>query len=208
MKKKKAAGIICVLVLFLFTNSNSSAQAFDDGANVISLGFGLPPSKRITSEFDFYKINFYDFKLKNYGTAVLKYERGLHKYFGLGLNLEYSASRVTYKYGDAAAPTDYKYNVDIKNKIIGGFAKFNGHFPVGQKLDLYGGVGLGYLYTINNLTDTNPNKSNEASKKETVLDFDYQLTLGARFMIKDKIGLFVEVGRATTLFQFGLAFKL
>ncbi|HET6226796.1 MAG TPA: outer membrane beta-barrel protein [Bacteroidia bacterium] len=208
MKKKKAAGIICALVLFLFINSNSSAQAFDDGANVIYLGFGLPPSKRITNEFNVYKNNnnFYDFKLKNYGTGVLKYERGLHKYFGLGLNLEYSASRVNYKYGDVVEPA--KYIVDIKSKIIGGFVKFNGHFPVGQKLDFYGGVGLGYLYTINNYADTNPNKSAEVKQRETILDFDYQLTLGARFMIKDKIGLFAEVGRATTLFQFGLAFKL
>lgn len=206
--KKKVAVSVLVLVLSLFIHSSSSAQAFDDGANVISLGFGLPPSKRITSEFNAYKNNskYYDFKLKNYGTGVLKYERGLHKYFGLGLNLEYSASRVTYKYGDATTPE--KFTVDIKSKIIGGFAKFNGHFPVGQKLDLYGGVGLGYLYTINNYADTNPTPSADAKQKETIFDFDYQLTLGARFMIKDKVGLFAEVGRATTLFQFGLAFKL
>jgi len=204
--KKKVAVSVLVLVLALFINSNSSAQAFDDGANVVSLGFGLPPSKRMSDEFNFYKNTFYDYKLKNYGTGVLKYERGLHKYFGLGLNLEYSSSRVSYKYGDAADPA--KYTADIKNKIIGGFAKFNGHFPVGQKLDFYGGVGLGYLYTINNYADTNPNVSAEVKQRETILDFDYQLTLGARFMIKDHVGLFAEVGRATTLFQFGLAFKI
>lgn len=204
--KKKAAIICVVIVSFLVSSLKSSAQAFDDGTNVVMLGFGLPPSRRVLDEFDEFK-KFYDYKLRNYGTGVLKYEHGLHKYFGLGLNFEYSANRVTYKYGDALNPTDYKYNVDIKSKIIGGFLRLNGHFPVGQKLDFYGGAGLGYTYTINNYTDTNPIANAEVDQRKTILNFDYQLTLGARFMIKDHIGLFFEIGRATTLCQLGLAFK-
>lgn len=203
--KKTATVIFFVLSAFLLTNTKTFAQAFDDGTNVVSIGFGLPPSRRITDDFDFYK-KFYDYKLRNYGTGVLKYEHGLHKYFGLGLNFEYSANRQTYMYGDATDPTDYKYNVDIKNKIIGGFLRFNGHFPVGQKLDFYGGAGLGYLYTISLFKDTNPTNA-DIQQKTTVLDFDYQLTLGARFMIKDHIGMFFEIGRATTICQLGLAFQ-
>ena len=116
---KKVTIVFLVFVSFLVSSNESSAQAFDDGTNVVMIGFGLPPSRRVIDEFDTYK-KFYDYKLRNYGTGVLKYEHGLHKYFGLGLNFEYSANRVTYKYGDAIDPTDYKYNVDIKNKIIGG----------------------------------------------------------------------------------------
>jgi opacity protein-like surface antigen len=206
--KKKAATILFVLVSFLFTSTNSSAQAWDDGSNVISLGFGLPPSKRINDDFDIYKQKFYDFKLSNYGTGVLKFEHGLHKYFGLGLNLEYSASRVTYKYSAFdLTPDEYEYNGEVRNKIIGGFARFNGHFPVKDKIDIYGGAGLGYLYTINNIQDTNPNESITVNHREKILDFDYQITVGVRFMIKDHIGMFFEVGRATTICQLGLAFK-
>lgn len=203
--KKKAAVIFFVLSAFLLIDLKTVAQAFDDGSNVISLGFGLPPSRRIVEDFDFGK-DFYDYKLRNYGTGVLKYEHGLHKYFGLGLNFEYSANKQTYKYADASDPEDYKYTVERKNKILGGFLRFNGHFPVGQKLDFYGGAGLGYLYTLSVRTDTNPIVQ-ETKKRETVLDFDYQLTLGARFMIKDHIGMFFEIGRATTVCQLGLAFK-
>lgn len=203
--KKKAAVIFFVLSAFLLTNSQTFAQAFDDGSNVISIGFGLPPSKRVFEDFDF-RQNYYDYRLRNYGTGVLKYEHGLHKYFGLGLNLEYSATKQTYKYADQSDPNDYKYNVERKNKIIGGFLRFNGHFPVGQKLDFYGGAGLGYLYTLSLRTDSNPSVV-DTKKKETVLDFDYQLTLGVRFMIKDHIGMFFEIGRATTVCQLGLAFK-
>jgi hypothetical protein len=204
--KKKTATILFVFVSFLFSATNSSAQAWDDGSNVISLGFGLPPSKRITDDFNSLK-SFYDYKLSNYGTGVLKFEHGLHKYFGIGLNLEYSASRVTYKYGTVQNPEDYIYTVDIKNKIFGGFVRFNGHFPIKDKIDIYGGVGLGYLYTINNYQDTNPTPSAELNQKKKVLDFDYQATVGVRFMIKENIGMFFEIGRATTVCQLGLAFK-
>ncbi len=205
--KKKVAVSVLVLVLSLFINSSSSAQAFDDGANIISLGFGLPPSKRIQDDF-VYNYN-YDYKLKNYGTAVLKYERGLHKYFGIGLNLEYSASRQTYKYASAADPQNYQYLYDVKNKTIAGYVRFNGHLPVGQKLDFYGGVGLGYSNEIRNYKDTNPAvKDPERNQRKSVFDFDYQITAGARFMIKDHVGMFFEIGKATTICQLGLAFKI
>jgi opacity protein-like surface antigen len=203
--KKKATVIFFVLSAFLLTNTQTFAQAFDDGANVIAIGFGIPPTNRINDDFD-YKNN-YDYKLKNYGTAVLKYEHGLHKHFGIGLNIEYSASRQTYKYGGTAAdPYDYQFTHDVKNKIISGFARFNGHFPVGQKLDFYGGVGLGYSNAIHNYQDTNPAVISD--QRKSVFDFDYQITAGIRFMIKDHVGMFFEIGKATTVCQIGLAFKI
>lgn len=201
---KKTAAVLLFFISSLF-GSSAFAQSFDDGTNVISLGFGLPPSKRMTNEFKDFRA-FYDYKLSNYGTGVLKFEHGLHKYFGLGLNLEFSASRVTYKYGDAFNPDDYKYKVDIANRVLGGFVRFNGHFPV-SKLDFYGGVGLGYLYSMYNYKDTNPSAIKDANHKDKVLDFDYQVTAGVRFMIKENIGMFFEIGRATTICQLGIAFK-
>jgi len=74
-------------------------------------------------------------------------------------------------------------------------------------LDIYGGIGLGYLYRIESFVDTNPLIVADINRTTKILDFDYQLTLGIRYMIKDHIGLFAEIGRATTLFQLGLAFK-
>ena len=201
---KKTAVVLLLFISSLFSGS-AFAQSFDDGANVISLGFGLPPSKRMTNDFKDFR-DFYEYKLSNYGTGVLKFEHGLHKYFGLGLNLEFSASRVTYKYGDIIDPNDYKYKVDIANRVLGAFVRFNGHIPV-SKFDFYGGVGLGYLYSMYNYKDTNPNALKDANHKDKVLDFDYQITAGVRFMIKENIGMFFEIGRATTICQLGIAYK-
>jgi hypothetical protein len=202
MKQIKMVILFGALLALPVTNF---AQAFDDGVNLISLGFGLPPGQRITENY-VVSSNFSDYKLKNYGTGILKYEHGLHKYFGIGLNFEYSAASVTYNYGNQNT-TNYPYQVQLFRSVIGSYLRMNGHFPVGDKLDFYGGVGLGYIYSTDNGTDTNPSNSASYNHKKTVLDFDYQFTLGARFMVKNSFGLFAEIGYATTLAQIGIQFK-
>jgi hypothetical protein len=175
------------------------SQAFNDGTNLIYLGFGLPATSRITNTFDQFKSNI-DYNSKNYGTIVLKYEHGLQKYFGVGLNLEYSNGSGAYKYDNT---NQLRYQVNITSSLIGAYARLNGHFPIGKSLDIYAGAGLGYTYKIDNYTDTNPSNSN-ISRKNTVFDFDYQLTLGARYMMKEHFGLFAEFGQASTTAQLGI----
>jgi opacity protein-like surface antigen len=201
---KNAKYFLLSIFIFSIASGTVLAQAFADGANVISIGFGIPPGQRLKNDFNNVYKNYIDYKFKNYGTGELKYEHGLHKYFGLGLNFEYSGASASYKYDDA---NTLRYERKININVFGVYARFNGHFPIMEKLDLYGGVGLGYLYTINKNTDTNPNPNVNTQQKQTVLDFDYQFTLGVRFMIKNNIGIFAEGGWATTPFQIGLAFK-
>jgi opacity protein-like surface antigen len=198
MKKLTLAIIaLCMPVVFF-------AQAFDDGTNLISLGFGLPAGQYIQNQSNDYK-NFTDYKFSNFGTGVLKYEHGLHKNFGLGLNMEYSGAKASYKYDDVI--NSLRYQRTINTNIFGFYARMNAHLPLGDKLDVYGGVGLGYLYTLNKTTDTNPNPNTNNQHNSTVLNFDYQLTVGLRYMIKESVGLFTEFGRATTVCQLGVVFK-
>lgn len=201
--KKLQFTLFTLLFLSIYTG-DLFAQAFDDGANVIYLGFGVPPNERIRKDFNntYAKNKAYtDYKFNNYGTGVLKYEHGLHKYFGLGLATEYSASSVSFKYEVGST----LYEQQIKNKVMGAYVRFNGHCPVKEKFDIYGGVGLGYLYTLNKYSDTNP--LTDIKNKETFFEFDYQITIGFRFMVKDNIGLFTEFGWATTPAQIGIALK-
>jgi hypothetical protein len=191
-----------LLLLFLLIPFMQKAQSFADGTNLVYLGFGLPAGQGIQEQFSDYR-NYTDYKFNNYGTAVLKFEHGLHKYFGLGLNAEYSAASVTYKYDDS---NSLRYQVNINSNVFGIYARMNGHYPVSEKFDLYAGAGLGYLYTVNNYKDNNPANSNEQHNSR-VLNFDYQLSLGARFMVKQGFGLFAEIGRATTTCQLGIVMK-
>jgi len=189
---------IFLLFGFILGSNFLQAQAFDDGTNIVSIGFGLPATSRIQKSFDQYK-NDIDYNYKNYGTVVLKYEHGLQKYFGMGINLEYSNGSVSYKYDDNNL---LRYQVNVKSSLYGFYARLNGHFPIGNSLDIYGGAGLGYIYQQDNYNDSNPHSV--ISRKNTVWDFDYQLTLGARYMIKEHFGLFAEVGQASTIAQIGI----
>src|SRR5258708_5980317 len=107
--------LLLLFVLLIPFSGSVFSQAFDDGTNLVFIGFGLPPGQRIQKEFDQYK-NFIDYKFKNYGTGVFKFEHGLTKYFGMGLNLEYSRSSVTYKYDDT---NSLRYQVDITSNVFG-----------------------------------------------------------------------------------------
>ena len=201
---KKIQSLIVIIAASITFSGNVFSQAFDDGTNLIFLGFGIPPSERIKNDFNRDYKNYIDYKFSNYGTGVLKFEHGLHKYFGIGLNLEYSGASVSYKYDDS---NTLRYQRTIKSNVFGFYGRINGHYPIGEKLDIYAGVGLGYLYTLNKYTDTNPNPTVNTQQKQVVLDFDYQFTVGLRFMVKDNIGLFAEAGWATTPAQLGLVFK-
>jgi hypothetical protein len=196
---------ILLSVLLVLATNQFFAQAFDDGTNLVYVGFGLPPSANVKNTFAPFT-NYSDYKYYNYGTVVLKYEHGFHKYFGCGLNMEYSNSSANFKYADVINSTN-QYQRKISSNILGTYIRMNGHFPIGDHLDIYGGFGLGYLYTINKYTDSNPAVSTNSQNNSKVLDFNFQATLGARYMIKDGFGLFGEIGYATTICQLGFVFK-
>jgi hypothetical protein len=194
--------LVCTILL---ASTGAFSQAFDDGKNIISFGFGFPATTYITETLPNYQSDLnYDYK--NYGTVVLKYEHGLMKYFGVGLNLEYSAANVSYQYTvQRVFNTDTTYNVKINSSVLGAYLRLNGHFPIGDHLDIYAGVGLGYLYQLNNYNDNNPDNTGKNNKTQS-LQFNAQFTFGLRYMIKEHIGLFAEIGSATTTVQMGVAF--
>jgi hypothetical protein len=195
---------VVIGLALIFMINKTFAQAFGDGANIISVGFGLPPGQTINQQYDPYK-NFINYKFYNYGTVVLKYEHGFHKYFGCGINLEYSNTSANFQYDDISS--SLRYQRKISSNIIGAYLRMNGHFPIKDRFDVYGGFGLGYLYTLNKYLDTNPNANISSKQNSNILNFNFQATLGVRYMIKPGFGLFGEIGYATTVCQLGFAFK-
>ena len=93
--------------------------------------------------------------------------------------------------------------MNIKSKVLGAYGRLNAHLPIGDSFDIYCGAGLGYSYQLDNYDDNNPGST--SSQKTSVFEFDYQLTLGARYMVKESFGLFGELGIASTTAQLGIA---
>jgi len=198
MKKIKITWLLPACLLF---SNYFYGQAFGDGKNLVSFGFGLPPTSLIPETYN-QNNSLITYAFNNYGTIVLKFEHGVQQYFSLGLNLEYSGSSVKYQYTDGINTYDATGN----SSQFGLFGRINGHYPIGEQLDLYGGFGLGYSYIVDNTNNPNTNVfgQNILLQKATFFNFDYQVTIGARYMIKPHVGLFLELGHATTNAQLGL----
>lgn len=147
-----------------------------------------------------------NYNYQNYGTIVLNYEHGLVKYFGVGLNLEYSAASLKYQYVQSRVfQPDTTYNVKINNNLFDFYLRLNGHFPIGDHLDIFAGFGLGYAYQVNYYNDNNPNNTGKNNQTQSLI-FDWQFTVGLRYMIKDHFGLFADIGKATTTVEMGVTF--
>ncbi len=189
---------ISLVLASLFVTTLVSAQAFDDGKNIVSLGFGFPPTSKITQTLSQYQGD-QNYNYKNYGTGIIKFEHGMLKYFGIGLSAEYSGAYITYV--DPNIPDN---TITVNSKVMGFYGRLNGHFPIGDHFDIFAGVGLGYLYTVNSGNETSPAANNTTNFRQTALQFDTQFTFGMRYMIKDHFGLFGEVGSATTTVQMGI----
>lgn len=198
MKKLKTALVLATL----FISGFASAQAFDDGKNLLSLGFGFPASESVKETFSNYQ-GYENYNYKNYGTGVFHFEHGLSKYFGVGLDAQYSSAFVTYQTTNPALQT---VTNSINNQVLGAYIRLNGHFPIGDHLDIFAGFGLGYQYTVNNGNQTGSLASSTTNFQQKEFDFKSQFTLGARYMIKDHFGLFAEVGWASTNVEMGITF--
>lgn len=198
MKKLKTALVLATL----FISGFASAQAFDDGKNLLSLGFGFPPSPSINQTLTQYQ-SYDNYNYKNYGTGVFHFEHGLMKYFGVGLDAQYTSAFVTYQTTDATLNTVTK---TVNEQVLGTYIRLNGHFPIGDHLDIFAGFGLGYQYTVNNGNQTGKLASDNTNFQQKAFDFKSQFTLGARYMIKDHFGLFAEVGWASTNVEMGITF--
>ncbi len=71
MKNLKKTALI---LIFIFSSAVFYAQAFGDGKNILSVGFGLPSTPKIQDEYNQYSDKS-AYVYHNFGTVVLKYER-------------------------------------------------------------------------------------------------------------------------------------
>lgn len=192
-----------LLLIFIFSSTAFYAQAFGDGKNIVSVGFGFPANSLILDSYNADK-NYYNNAFHNYGTVVLKYEHGLHKYFGLGIDIEYTGASDTYNDSIYDTSTNKKINQKITSvsNLFAFYGRLNGHYPIGESLDIFGGIGFGYTYEI--IKNTNNDPFVNTSQKTTALQSAFQVTVGARYFIKPKFALFAEVGYALTALQVGI----
>ncbi|HNP49816.1 MAG TPA: hypothetical protein PKL85_13320 [Bacteroidia bacterium] len=205
MKTKKITQIFLAMTMFFsFSNRMASAQAFEDGNNNVSIGYGFVTFAGAL--FNTYEDqNNYNFSIT--GPIFAKYEHAVSDHIGVGLNFAYAKWKLSYNYESYDANNNaVTYTESDSYSTYSILGRFNLHFGNLDKFDPFWGVGVGYRsgtwkyesndpYGINDLNISNP------------IPLGFETTIGARYYFTDNIGVYAETGIAKAVIQAGLNFK-
>jgi hypothetical protein len=177
---------INVLLFALFSSLAiaTQAQTFNKGDKVLNVGIGLGSV----------------YGYAGYGSSLpplsASFEVGITDKVGIG-RVGVGGIFAYSKYGDS--------NFSVSNIIIGARGLYHFDFDV-EKLDVYGGVMLGY-----NIVSTSPDYSTISGGFGFVNPYGSYVTggvfAGARYMFSEKIGGFGELGYSIAWLNLGLTVK-
>ena len=196
--------VAVVVAIAALVPSVSNAQAFEEGQNNVSVGYGFVTLLgSINSTFDDYA----DTEYKGTGPIYAKFEHALSDKIGLGGSFAYAGNEWSYKYSSTDANGNaVQYSETSKRTTWSLLARVNFHFGSSDKFDPYAGFGLGYR-NANWTYDTTDPSGDSGVEFKTLVPLGMDLTIGARYYFTDNIGLYAEVGAAKSVVQAGLVAK-
>jgi len=178
--------------------SDARAQAFTEGSNNVSIGYGgVTFLGAISRNFDSYA----DVNYSGLGPIYFKYERGVSENIGLGISFAYATNEWVYKYESF----DETYTETTSRSTYSILARFNYHIGDSDKFDPYIGFGVGYRDA--KWTSKSSGSTSSGVELKSLMPFGMEITMGARYFFTDNIGLYAEVGAAKSVVQGGLALK-
>jgi opacity protein-like surface antigen len=209
--KKTMKSFALVIAMLLGVNAAHS-QAFDEGTKVFSLGYGFPNFTK--SVFKALSSSSVDGSTKVTGAGPIhfRFEYGLSETWGIGASINFAnaAWEDTYTgtfFNPNGVNETKTYTDKWARRALSALVRFNKHFPISDKADVYSGIGLGYNSVKNTYTSTNPDGV-QFDLNNKILPIGFEWTVGLRFYFTDNIGAYVEGGFAKSILQFGLAIKL
>lgn len=193
----------------IFSPSNVRAQAFPEGSNSVTVGYGfVTVLGALNSTFDTYS----DLDYSSLGPLYFKFEHAVSDNIGLGLNVAYAGNDWSYKYDYSDVDANgnavtRQYVATQKRTTYSILARFNYHFGSNDRLDPYLGLGLGYRNANWTYSTTDPSGSESGVDLPNLVPLGFELTFGARYFFTDNIGAYMEVGAAKSILQAGLSVK-
>ncbi len=201
--KKIVSFIILIFIAVVLFPNQLTARGKDSTALkrrlIISLGIGDPAMIYIDNFIN----NGYKFKggqkvVPQVKPIYAKVEFRVLRHMGIGVDLSYD------DYEAQRAPsTSTTFANAYKGYTFVGDIRINRHIHLIKRLDLYFGIGLGYqIQSITNIINT------RSLPKVGSNNFAFELTIGGRFYITKRIGIYIEGGIARSILQGGLAVRL
>jgi hypothetical protein len=173
------------LLLFVFASQNSSAQAFENGDNVLSVGLGVGSG--------YHGINY-----SSSPAISIQYEHGNWDVGGpgvisLGGFLGYKGFR----------HEEFGYVEKWNYTVIGLRSAYHYNGIDAKELDVYGGLMLSYdILSYSNNFPASYNYGGYTS------GLGISVYIGGRYYFTDNVGAFLELGYGISYATLGVAFKL
>ncbi|HTA63188.1 MAG TPA: hypothetical protein VK835_12060 [Bacteroidia bacterium] len=196
--------VIVFITVALFSNKIFAGNKEDSTALkrklIISVGIGDPALIYIDNFIN----NGYKFKsdqrvVPQVKPLYAKIEYRLFHHIGIGVDMsydDYEAQKVV--------PSSTTYTTTYKAHTLIGDIRLNKHFHFFKKrLDFYLGAGVGYeIQSITNIIIT------KSLPKTSGNSIAFELTIGGRFYITKRVGIYIEGGIARSILQGGLAIRI
>ncbi len=144
-------------------------------------------------------------------------EYGITDDIGIGAYLGYTGA--TYRYGGSYYKAGGWYNYTDEYRwnffIVGVRSAY--HFnnliklsdtKLGDKLDLYAGLMVGYNIASYSFSSTDPSRTNLSFYGSSYGGIAWNIFGGARYRFSERVGVFGELGYGVSYVNFGLTFKI
>lgn len=185
----KQAVMILLACLFF---SAGHAQYCSSGHLYISAGYGAPSIIRT-----FLKMNntHKDYWIIGYGPYMFKADYSFSSRFSIGLNVTYSFSRLSWMYDGYDTATHktrpFEYGAEMEDYSV--LLRSNYHYYRTKKIDLYGGIGIGYGRIAVGTYSTAPlNEFSVSFVPPKPLSFEG--TAGIRYAVWKRLAVYSELG--------------
>lgn len=192
------------LVLLLLGQTILKAQVFEKGKVYVNLGYGIG---LFSGNFAKAYSSYQGYSTHSIGPISLSVEKGINENISLGGFAGYYNAGATWNSSAILGIPSYEYNYSwsaIQILFRGAY-----HFKLAnEKLDLYGGAGIGYTkwtykWESNEPTFNEANYNISGGSPIGISAFG-----GARYMFKPNFGVYAEGGWGLSAAQIGLTFKL
>lgn len=192
MFKKIISGVALAIFAACVQPNTASAQAVEEGNILIDVYYGFPNLYGATFKRAYANSGTEEnVKISSLGPIGLRGEYMVSDKIGLGLDIGFNNTKLTYTEFDAFDNKDYDY--DFKTQKIGAMVTFNYHFlESNDNLDAYFMVGAGYGNRSFTFESTDPNYTDETI--DGLIPVASRIGVGMRYFFTDNIGVNLAIG--------------
>lgn len=207
MLKKIISCAALAAVAVCIQPNTANAQAVEEGNILFDVYYGFPNLYGTTFKKAYANSGAEEnVKIKSLGPIGLRGEYMMSDKIGLGLDIGFNNTTLTYTEFDSYDNKDYEYT--FKTQKIGAMVTFNFHFlESNDNLDAYFMVGAGYGNRSFTFESTDPDYTDDSV--DGIIPVASRVGVGMRYFFTDNIGLNLNLGLGQGgLINGGLSIKI